>query len=74
MGREFGSATIRATQFIINASYNQRRQFFHFQVLNHGSCDYSIKIARTERRQTFGSAIHVLASYLVVKISSEKRR
>jgi hypothetical protein len=25
----FGAATIRATQYIINASYNQRQRFFH---------------------------------------------
>jgi hypothetical protein len=25
----FGSATIHATQWIINASYNQRQRFFH---------------------------------------------
>jgi hypothetical protein len=68
-----GAATIRATQHIINASYNQRQRF-SILVLNHGRCDYSRKSARTESRQAFGSATHVLASYLVVNSSNVKRR
>jgi hypothetical protein len=40
----------------------------------HRCFDYSRKSARTEHRQAFGSAKHVLASYLVVKSLCEKRR
>jgi hypothetical protein len=61
-----GSAMIRATQWITNASYNQRQRFFPLSPV------YSRKSARTERRRAFGSAKHVLASYLVVKSRIEK--
>jgi hypothetical protein len=55
-----GSATLRATQGIINASHNQRQRFFHLSPELHGCCDYSRKSARTERQQAFVSAKHVL--------------
>jgi hypothetical protein len=59
--KERGSAKIHAMQWIIiNASYNQRQGFLHLstepignvQIFwdSEGCCDYSRKIARTERR------------------------